>query len=145
VTLRNWLIGSQMFEQLSVFILRGRNVQEDIRERFFLDISTPEDKDITLPRNVGIQLASDTASYPRKNGSSATPLRNPRNSQLWKVWKTAVVPYLIVFRRHLCGKRGKSRTLPFSISSKPLDIVNVCCPNANGTTYLLICINLAVL
>jgi hypothetical protein len=42
-----------------------------------LDIPTLQNEAITLPRNVGNKLASDTASYPRRTGSTATSLRNP--------------------------------------------------------------------
>jgi hypothetical protein len=38
----------------------------------FLDISTLEDEDNLLPRNVGNRLSSDTASYPRRREFSVT-------------------------------------------------------------------------
>jgi hypothetical protein len=34
-------------------------------------------KATTLPQNVGIQLPTDTASYPKRTKSSTTPLRKP--------------------------------------------------------------------
>ena len=44
-------------------IMKDRSVQE---LRAFLDVSTLQDEDITLPRNVGYRLLSDTESYRRR-------------------------------------------------------------------------------
>lgn len=43
------------------------------------DVSTLEDKDNMLPRNVGTLLPFDVALYPRRAESSAAPLRKPKS------------------------------------------------------------------
>lgn len=98
-----------------------------------LHISTLEDEDTTSQHRDPISQWHCTLS--QQNGSSATPVRNPQNSQLWKSWKAAAMPYLNIFCCHLCGKQGKS-TLPFMISGKRVGIVNVYCPNTSVMTYV---------
>jgi hypothetical protein len=48
-------------------------------KKTYKELSTLEHEDTMFPRNVGIRLPSDTASYPTKKEHSATPLHKPQN------------------------------------------------------------------